>query len=60
MSDIELPGMWETADFEGGETDKCTCPHEEGSYGKLYGISMGTGLIRTDTTKGCPEHDKQK
>ncbi len=35
----------------------CTCPHGEQSLGRLYGVSMGRGTVRLDTTKDCPEHD---
>lgn len=35
----------------------CTCPHEERSLGRLHGVDMGRGIVRTGLTKGCPVHD---
>lgn len=35
----------------------CICPHGERPLGRLYGVSMGRGVVRLSTTKGCPEHD---
>jgi len=35
----------------------CTCPHGERNLGRLHGVSMGRGIVRLDTTPGCPEHD---
>lgn len=34
----------------------CGCPYRWGNYGRLYGVSMGEGWIRTDTDSGCVEH----
>lgn len=34
----------------------CGCPYRWGNHGRLYGISMGEGWIRTDTNPECPEH----
>jgi len=39
------------------EVAGCICPHMEGSLGRLDGISMGRGMLRTSTTVGCPVHD---
>lgn len=36
---------------------ECVCPHGERSLGRLHGVSMGRGIVRLSTTKGCPEHD---
>lgn len=35
----------------------CTCPHGVRSLGRLDGVSMGRGMVRLSTTKGCSEHD---
>ena len=36
---------------------ECTCPHAEASLGRLYGVSMGRGVVRIGTTPNCPRHD---
>lgn len=38
----------------------CICPWGIRSLGKLYGISMGRGWVRLDTTPGCPHHNEIK
>lgn len=40
--------------------DACTCPFAIRPYGRLYGVSMGTGPVRLSTTKDCPTHDTCK
>lgn len=35
----------------------CTCPQAMRPLGRLEGISMGQGMVRLHTTKGCPTHD---
>lgn len=44
------------ANFRWLHTEGCTCSHMHGSYGRLYGISMGNGWIRTTTDPACPHH----
>ena len=39
------------------QPEPCICPHDEASLGTLYHVSMGRGIVRLSTTKGCPEHD---
>lgn len=39
------------------KSQPCTCPRGKRSLGHLYDISMGRGIVRLSTTKGCPEHD---
>lgn len=34
----------------------CICPHDDGPYGRLYGIPMGRGPMRISTMPGCPVH----
>ncbi len=36
---------------------KCTCPHKEASLGRLHGVNLGRGVVRTGTTPDCPTHD---
>lgn len=39
------------------ERDKsCTCPKAEKELGRLYGISMGRGVVRLSDDPDCPEH----
>lgn len=41
-------------------TGNCTCAYRWlGSYGLLYGQSMGPGWVRTTTEPGCPHHGKE-
>lgn len=34
----------------------CTCPHEWGSAGILYGVSCGNEWHRMLTVRTCPDH----
>lgn len=36
---------------------ECSCPHGIRSLGRLDGVNMGKGLIRTSLKPGCPVHD---
>ena len=49
-----------TAEFEQWlaylSTQDCPCPYEYKNLGKLYGISMGKGWVRTGTDPHCPHH----
>jgi hypothetical protein len=38
------------------EPKSCPCPAERMSYGRLYGVDMGKGPVRTGTHPDCPEH----
>lgn len=40
----------------GAKWPGCTCPWGWGSYGRLYGQSMGSGPCRTKTDPACPCH----
>lgn len=39
-------------------TPDCTCPSEWKSLGILYGVGMGNGWVRTDSSPDCPHHGK--
>lgn len=34
----------------------CGCPYEWKPFGRLYGVSMGNGWVRTGTSPDCIEH----
>lgn len=34
----------------------CTCKFGERPLGRLYGVSMGKGMVRLTTAKDCPVH----
>lgn len=38
----------------------CTCPYAFQQLGRLYGVSMGPGWVRLETTPGCGEHDENE
>lgn len=40
--------------------DECTCPKATRPLGRLYGISMGEGLVRLRTDPACPVHGEEK
>jgi hypothetical protein len=39
-------------------TTECPCPKGEQPLGRLYGISMGRGVVRLTTTSDCPIHNE--
>lgn len=51
MATDTMSGYFSTAARE------CICPTGERSLGRLYGVSMGRGIVRLSMTKDCPEHD---
>lgn len=54
---MSTPGDVELAEHHWRQgTAGCLCDYRYGSYGRLYGISMGEGWIRTNTHPDCPHH----
>lgn len=43
--------------YGGDGTQRCLCEHAYGNLGRLEGVPMGKGWVRTSTHSDCPFHN---